>query len=355
MAPKGNMMKEFVYYGEYIQLDKLLSAQKPLSPVHEENLFIIVHQSFELWFKQIILDLDSIISIFSKGATKESDLQTVVTRLSRILQIQKLLISKFDILETMSPMEFLEFRDLLMPASGFQSVQFREVEIKLGLKKDLRTKIAGETILSRFKPKDQKFLLSLERKPSLLELLEKWLERTPFLSIEKFDFWKSYTNVILKTLKSDEEIIKKNPTIGNEQKKIELQNLKNTRDTFNLLLDKNSKTEKFSHKAQISALFIMLYREEPILHLPYTILSQLMDLEENFRSFRLRHALLAQRMLGTKIGTGGSSGHQYLKRTVDSSNIFNDLLNLSTFLIPKSKLPKLSKDLKKKMGFAYDL
>lgn len=348
-------MKEPIYYGEYIQLDKLLSAQKPLSSIHEENLFIIVHQSFELWFKQIIQDLDSIISIFSKNSTKESDLQTVVTRLSRIIQIQKLLISKFDILETMSPMEFLEFRDLLMPASGFQSVQFREVEIKLGLKKDLRSKIAGETILSRFKTKDQKHLLSLEKKPSLLELLEKWLERTPFLSVEKFDFWKSYKTLIIKMLKSDEEFIKKNPTLGEEQKKIELQNIHNTQATFNLLLEKNSHQGKLSHKAQISALFIMLYRDEPILHLPYRILSQLMDLEENFRSFRLRHALLAQRMLGTKIGTGGSSGHQYLKKTVDTSNIFNDLLNLSTFLIPKSQIPKLPKELKKKMGFAYNL
>lgn len=348
-------MKEPVYYGEYIQLDKLLSAQKPLSPIHEENLFIIVHQSFELWFKQIILDLDSIILIFSKRTTNEADLQKVVTRLSRMIQIQKLLISKFDILETMSPAEFLEFRDLLMPASGFQSIQFRELEIKLGLKKDLRTKIAGETILSRFKKEDQKYLLTLEKKQSLLELLEKWLERTPFLSIQKFDFWKSYKNVISKMLKSDEELIKRNPTLAPEQKEIELQNIKNTQKTFNLLIENNSKEGKLSHQAQISALFIMLYREEPILHLPYCILSHLMDLEENFKSFRLRHALLAQRMLGTKIGTGGSSGHQYLKMTVDSSNIFNDLLNLSTFLIPKSKLPKLPKDLKKKMGFAYDL
>ena len=348
-------MKESIYYGEYIQLDKLLYAQKPLSSIHEENLFIIVHQSFELWFKQIILDLDSIISIFSKVRTKESDLQTIVTRLSRITQIQKLLISKFDILETMSPMEFLEFRDLLMPASGFQSVQFRELEMKLGLKMDLRIKIGGETILSRFSKKDQKYLISLEKNPSLLEQLEKWLERTPFLSVEKFDFWKSYKKTVSSMLKSDEEIIKKNTTLGPEQKNTELQNLKNIQATFNLLIENNPSDKKLSRKAQISALFILLYRDEPILHLPYRILSLLMDLEENFRAFRLRHALLAQRMLGTKIGTGGSSGHQYLKRTIDSSNIFNDLLNLSTFLIPKSKLPNLPRDLKKKMGFAYDL
>lgn len=348
-------MKEPVYYGKYIQLDKLLTAQKPLSSFHEENLFIIAHQSFELWFKQIILDLDSIIAKFSKGTTKESDLQMMVKRLSRINQIQKLLLSKFDILETMSPMEFLEFRDLLMPASGFQSVQFREFEIKLGLKKDLNTKIGGETILNRFSKEDQKYLQGLSKGPSLVELLGKWLERTPFLSVEKFDFWKSYKKVIEKTLKSDEDFIKKNITLSPLQREAELQNVKNTQATFNLLLENKSNKGKLSHKAQVSALFILLYREEPILHLPYLILSNLMDLEENFRAFRLRHALLAQRMLGTKIGTGGSSGHQYLKKTVDTSNIFDDLLNLSSYLIPKSKLPKLPKDLKKKMGFAYDL
>ena len=348
-------MKRSVYYGDYIQLNKLLHAQKPLSSIHEENLFIIVHQSFELWFKQIILDLDSIISTFSQKALKETELQMIVTRLSRIIQIQKLLLPKFDILETMSPMEFLEFRDLLMPASGFQSVQFRELEIKFGLKKDLRMKIGGETIISRFNKKDRKYLLDLETGPSLLQQLEKWLERTPFLLVEKFDFWNSYKKVVSDMLKSDEKFIRKNPTITSDQKESELQNLKHIRATFNLLIEKKSGNNKLSRKAQISALFIMLYREEPILHLPYRLLSALMDIEENFRSFRLRHALLAQRMLGTKIGTGGSSGHEYLKRTVDSSNIFNDLLNLSTFLIPKSKLPKLPKELKSKMGFAYDL
>jgi tryptophan 2,3-dioxygenase len=348
-------MKKSIYYGEYIQLNKLLDAQKPLSQIHEENLFIIVHQSFELWFKQILFDLDSIIAIFSQKKIKEKDLQLIITRLNRIILIQKLLFPKFDILETMSPMEFLEFRDLLMPASGFQSIQFREVEIKLGLRKDLRFRVGGESILSRFKEGDQKYLLKLETQTSLLEQLEKWLERTPFLSVEKFDFWKSYKKIVFEMLKSDEDYIKKNPTISEHQKVTELQNIKNIRATFDLLINEKETKGKLSKKAQISALFILLYREEPILHLPYRILSCLMDVEENFRAFRLRHALLAQRMLGTKIGTGGSSGHEYLKKTVDTSNIFNDLLDLSTFLIPKSKLPKLPKELKTKMGFAYDL
>jgi tryptophan 2,3-dioxygenase len=95
----------------------------------------------------------------------------------------------------------------------------------------------------------------------------------------------------------------------------------------------------------------MLYRDEPLLNLPQKIITSLIDIDENFTTWRYRHALMAHRMLGTKIGTGGSSGHLYLKRAADNNRVFVDLFNLSTFLIPKSRLPKLPDSIKKELNF----
>ena len=109
-------------YTAYLRLDALLGAQQPLSdpPHHDEMLFIIIHQVYELWFKQILYELDSVIDIFGKDDINESHIGTAVSRLNRIIEIQKILIDQIQVLETMSPMDFLDFRDFLIPASGFQ-------------------------------------------------------------------------------------------------------------------------------------------------------------------------------------------------------------------------------------------
>ena len=137
-------MSEPLYYGDYLQLDKLLSAQalesaKTGEAVHDEMLFVVVHQAYELWFKQIIWELDSILEIFDNNTVDEEKMGTAVSRLRRIVSIQSLLIEQVTVLETMTPLDFLDFRDYLFPASGFQSVQFRIIENKMGLRRDDRT------------------------------------------------------------------------------------------------------------------------------------------------------------------------------------------------------------------------
>src|SRR5690606_31290490 len=107
-------------------------------PAHDEYLFIIVHQAYELWFKQILIELDSVIELFSQNPVSESSMGVIVSRLQRIETILKLLVQQVDVIETMTPMDFLDFREFLYPASGFQSLQFRLVEMKLGLKRDQR-------------------------------------------------------------------------------------------------------------------------------------------------------------------------------------------------------------------------
>ena len=177
--------------------------------------------------------------------------------------------------------------------------------------------------------------------------------------MNNFNFWEEYQKSIAGILKDDEEIINTNSAALTElQKKIQLENLSITQSTFNSLFDEKAHLElvdknqrKLSQKAILNALFILLYRDESMLTLPFQILTALMDIDENFTTWRYRHALMAQRMLGTKIGTGGSSGHQYLKRAADNNRVFVDLFNLSTFLIPRSRLPQIPKEIKKKLNF----
>lgn len=357
-----------VYYNDYLMLEQFLECQQPLSrkfasaadpEAHDEMLFIVVHQAYELWFKQILHDLNSVLGIFSQSRVQDHDLGTVVQRLERIRKIQVMIGSQLEILETMTPMDFLEFRNLLIPASGFQSTQFREIEIKLGLGTHDRQSVDREFFLGRLNEKDRQKLLSLENSSSLLKLLEAWLERTPFTISGEFNFWEEYQKSVSGILSEDEATIQNNLAhLSDREKQMQLENLKVTRETFASLFSDEAHQKiveaggrKLSRKAILNALFIMLYREEPMLALPHQMLSLMMDIDENFTTWRYRHALLAQRMLGTKIGTGGSSGHQYLKRAADNNRVFIDLFNLSTYLIPRSRLPKIPDAVKKQLNF----
>jgi tryptophan 2,3-dioxygenase len=355
-----------VYYGSYLELDQLLGLQKPKSrevgnESHDETLFIIVHQVYELWFKQIIHEVDSALEIFKGNQVEERALSTIVSRLERVIKIQSVLVDQLEIMETMTPMDFLEFRDLLVPASGFQSFQFRELEIKMGLSTKNRHAIDREYFLGRLNTKDRARVEELEEQPSLFQLVESWLERMPFTNNDKFNFWDAYKESVQSIMETDEAIIEEHMSrLGEKEKEAQLENLNLTKQTFDSLLDEKSHQKlidqgkrKLSQSATLNALFILLYRDEPILHLPYKFLTSLMDIDENFTAWRHRHAIMAHRMLGTKIGTGGSSGHQYLKQASENNRIFLDLFNLSTFIIPRSKRPELPAEIRQQLNFTF--
>lgn len=359
-------MNSGIYYGDYLHLDRILGAQELESskrgkPAHDEMLFIITHQAYELWFKQIICELNSIIDIFDDPIVEDKKMGRVVHRLARIKTIQRVLIQQIDIIETITPLDFLEFRDLLVPASGFQSVQFKQIEISLGIKREYRISADQEFFHSRLTDGDRNYLDDLESKPSLLELTDHWLARMPFLEFGEFDFWKEYDQAINKMLDSDAEIIKNNPTLTEREKEFQINDLLGTRTRFQSLLDEdqfNKMREKgefrFSHQGFLAALFIHLYRDEPMLYSPFRYLTLLADIDELFTNWRQRHAVMVQRMLGSKIGTGGSSGHDYLSATTRQNRVFLDLFRLSTFLIPREDLPKLPDELRRSLGFFFE-
>ena len=328
-----------VHYHDYLQLDKILNAQFPESdkhelPAHDEMLFIVIHQAYELWFKQLHHEADSIVVIMSKPALNDNspELQTVVHRLDRCVTILRVLVHQIDIMETMTPMDFLDFRDILRPASGFQSWQFKELEAKLGLKFEYRH--GKEYYTAQLKKEHVELIKKAESGKSLLDLLNGWLERMPFLK-EGADgsFWNNYKKIY-----------------GDSLADAEKNNIAAFEEIFS---DQSTLADRsLSPAACRAALFIMLYRGYPLLQLPFRLLNALLEIDEQLSSWRYRHMNMVHRMIGTRIGTGGSTGKDYLKAAADKHYIFREIAQLNSFLIERRKLPALPAEIEKQLGFS---
>jgi len=353
-------------YNDYLKIDSLLKSQVLLSEenkieAHDEMLFIITHQVYELWFKQILFEIDSIFKVFDRNVIDESHVGIVVSRLERINVIQQLLIDQIKILETMTPMDFLDFRDLLTPASGFQSAQFRLIENKIGLQKDKRLGYGGIDYKDKINTEQLDVVKKSEDSKSLFDLVEQWLERTPFLEFDDFNFWDQYRIAVEKMILNDKKIIEMNEKLPDFEKQNHFIQYKSTEKMFNAFFNESAFSERLdsgenrlSYKATHAALLILLYRDQPILHNPYRLLSKLIDLDELLTTWRYKHHLLATRMIGKKIGTGGSVGASYLKNAAGKHRVFNDLTTLTTFLIPRSELPCLPDSVLRGLSFHYE-
>ncbi|KAL0974318.1 hypothetical protein UPYG_G00218760 [Umbra pygmaea] len=349
----NNASKGGIIYGDYLQLDKIVTAQVLQSElkgnkIHDEHLFIVSHQAYELWFKQILWELDSVREIFISGHVRdERNMLKVNTRIHRIVMIFRLLVDQFAVLETMTALDFYDFREYLAPASGFQSLQFRLLENKIGVLDNLRVPYNRRHYRDNFKGHESEMLLKSENEPCLLKLVEKWLERTPGLEENGFNFWKKLETNVVDGLSLEKDKIERMQ--DSEGKKEMLEELTKQREIFTSLFDVKihehllSKGERrISHKALQGALMIYFYREEPRFQVPFQLLSNLMDIDTLMTKWRYNHVCMVHRMIGSKAGTGGSSGYHYLRSTVsDRYKVFVDLFNLATFLIPRHWVPKL--------------
>lgn len=352
-------------YTTYLELDKLLDCQHLASakygePVHDELLFIIVHQAYELWFKQILWELDAVLEQFGHPNVDERDVGRAVSHLRRVVEIQKLLLAQVDVLETMTPLDFLEFRNYLVPASGMQSAQFRQIENKLGIPAETRVRQDGARYTDHLDASDRAKVEADEAGPSLLGQVDRWLARTPFLRHGDFDWLREYQGAVGRMLAHERGLIEDNPDFDAAERERRLKRFDATEEHFAALFDAKRHDElraaghrRLSHEALLAAVLINLYRDEPILHLPYRLLTLLMDVDEGFTQWRYRHALMVRRMIGAKMGTGGSSGTDYLRETADKHKVFTDLFDLSTFLIPRSARPELPPEIARTMSFHY--
>jgi len=347
------------YYGDYLGIEKLLELQKPLSLkegkliAHDEMLFIIVHQAYELWFKQIRHELEACSEVLSKPAADDDgpDMNVVVHRLKRIVEIWKLLNHQVDVLETMTPLDFLEFRELLHGASGFQSMQFRQIEAALGLRMEnrFRPEYYKHTELGGFNEKDFEQISQFEQQPTLLQMVERWLARTPFFDDS---FWSGWDEA------QTEPAVPGRPRFWSRYRTLFEHSLSERDDKADLLTKFDDIFFEqgwgdFSPAALRSALFIMLYRDEPLFRLPFALLNALIEIDEQLATFRYRHLQMVRRMIGTRVGTGGSSGEQYLQGAVNKNYVFKELAGVITFLIERRNLPALPQRLHKALRFSF--
>jgi tryptophan 2,3-dioxygenase len=345
------MDRKPVHYSDYLELEKILNAQHPESDkenieAHDEMLFIIIHQAYELWFKQILHEIDSIAGIMGKPVNDNSpSMQVVVHRMERIGTILKVLVHQIDILETMTPMDFLDFRDLLRPASGFQSWQFKITEAKLGLK--FQHRFGQEYYVSQLRKEQVDMIKSVEAQPTLLELINQWLERMPFF--EEEELWKNYNSLFpvedqQHIFWSDYKNLYEKGLVEGEK-----QNMVHFYETFS---DAPPMPERqLSAKACRAALFIMVYRGYPMLQMPFRLLNNLLEIDEQLSTWRFRHVNMVHRMIGTRVGTGGSSGKDYLRSALDKHYIYKEVAALTSFLIERRKLPVLSREMETRLGF----
>lgn len=398
---------EQVRYSNYLELDKILEAQHPKSmsltlPVHDEKLFIIVHQAFELWFLQIIHELDYVIAVFNKDEIDDNseEMMRIVQRLNRVTKILRHANAQFEILETMEPLDFLEFRGLLGNASGFQSKQFRLIEAKLGLKRKPQEQkhyenknepIANGSKLPNKQPEhhykhtgpggftdEEKLdIEKAESELSILDGLKMWLDRAPFFkasfwneydlqyplqanNMNKFisDYFSIYKSMLIDMRDSSISKIEKDSKVDVEQKKENItkivENYEVGIDQFKKIFLEGDGETVFAPREMTAALFIMLYRHIPILRLPYNLISSLIEIDELMSTWRYNHFLLVKKMIGSKPGTGGSgetAGTKYLFEALQKNNVFTELTFLATYFIERSKLPVLSEQLRIALNF----
>jgi tryptophan 2,3-dioxygenase len=350
-------------YSDYLRLDRILDAQTPWSgpagtAAHDEMLFIIFHQTYELWFRQTLFELDDIQQRFSSSVLDDRDMHPILSRLDRIAAIWRLLVRQLDVLETMAPQDFLDFRESLRSASGFQSWQFRLIEARLGLRRSERIPVFHGEFDAGFAADRQQQIARAESNPSLYDQIDGWLSRTPFVDRGDYKFWESYRTAVDRVL--DAKAAAAPHALAAEALAAELAAIDRGRRKFHLIFDEAEHAKgvaeglwRMSWRGLQAALLITLYRQEPVLQMPARLLSVIMDVDELLALWRYRHALMVQRMMGTAIGTGGSAGYGYLMATLEKHRIFGDLYGLATYLIPSHALPPLPERLRSEMGYRY--
>ncbi len=261
-------------YGDYLHLEELLAAQRPVTDVHDEMLFIIQHHTSELWIKLLLHELDLAVKLVRADRLVET-----FKIFARVAHVQRLLFEQWAVLETMTPSEYMQFRDALGKASGFQSYQYRALEFVLG------NKDAATLRPHRHDPKIHAELSARLAAPSLYDEFLRWLARRGYAI---------------------------------PQDRIE-------RDF----------TQPYERSAEVLEVFRVIYDEPDRHYDAYDMCEKLVDVEERFQLWRFRHMTTVKRIIGFAQGTGGSSGVGFLRKALDLT-FFPELWDVRTHLASPS-------------------
>jgi tryptophan 2,3-dioxygenase len=343
-------------YGAYLQLDRLLGAQAPPAREgaergatrellhHDEMLFVVVHQVYELWFKLVLHELSFARDLLGRAEqpgggraerVPERVIPTVVATIERVNEIFRVATAQWRVIETMNPAHFLQFRDAISPASGFQSVQFREMETLAGLSDDRRDQGWGSLKL-QLSDRERAAIEARTRQMSLKGALMDWLRRTPIEQAYP-EFANDYASAFDRYVSDQIALQDANPHATEPERAAARRGLETLKTEIRSYFFGPAGEQNKAHQA---FMFIAAYREEPLLRWPSVLLDRLVEFEQSFREFRFRHARMVERMIGTRTGTGGSPGLAYLEQTT-SYRIFGNLLEARNFLIARHYLPSV--------------
>ena len=337
-------------YGDYLRLHDLLKLQGAEGEVTADEMhFIIVHQTFELWFKQIIRELSDARGILAQVPVPEDDVPRAVDHLARTTEIFRLMANQWTVLETLTPQGFLAFRDGLGTASGFESFQMREFEALLGLEAEDR--MFGVDPLTAFRKlaerggEDEEVLSRLEarlQEDTLYDSLMRWIERTPIMgsaygSDGDDEAVGEYVNSHLEShRRMGEEAVERMQSVGGRDSGSVKERMESAHESAVSFLIPDGEVSR----ARAGLLFIESYRELPLLTWPRRLIDAFVELEESMAKWRHDHARMVERIIGKRTGTGGTSGVDYLDATA-RYRIFKDLWEVRTILVKPQRRPEL--------------
>lgn len=351
-------------YWDYLRLEELLSLQNGFEKDEGELLpdelhFIIVHQTFELWFKLVLRSLRLARDHLAAPRVAEETIPHVSHHLRRASMILRLGVQQFEVMESLTPQDFLAFRDKLVPSSGFQSWQMREMEVLLGLHDSARIRYGGQDPLehirglARGSASGMRAWDKIEKarqEDSLLRVLEDWLYRAPIQGSTPDDAGDSavVNEFIDDYLAASATYQAENlrgllATLGKESPGDlgeRFTAMQKAAEGFLRAEDIVAEQREKMRRVRAAALFIESYRNLPLLSWPRLLLDVVVETEEQLLLWRHRHVRMVERVIGRRVGTGGSSGVDYLDKTL-SYRVFQDLWVIRTVLLPRDMLPAL--------------
>jgi tryptophan 2,3-dioxygenase len=348
-----------VNYWDYIKVEELLGLQGGVDgeeKSNDETLFIVVHQIYELWFKLVLRELTAARDLFHQNPVPDMALANAVRSLRRVVVILEQAAMHFRVMETLTTRDYLEFRDGLIPASGFQSAQMREIEILLGLSDAQRIPLGREgsyrealrSADGSASPATRRVEARIAGGPTLKHVLDDWLSRTPVGpdddAADKFlaDFVGAHRQEIERRVE-----IARTKTAMSEADLGELRERYRREVEFSERfltaedVDAGPEEKRRRRRVRAALVFLESHRELPRLAWPREVIDTVVALEQALVMFRQRHARMVERIIGRRIGTGGSSGVEYLDQTALKYRVFEDLWAVRTLLLRKPCVPDI--------------
>ena len=345
-------------YWDYIRVGDLTRLQGGIdddesSLTNDEVLFITVHQVYELWFKLVLREVEGLRDLLARDHVPDEAMAGACRGLNRCVRILRVAGKHFEVVESLSTRDYLAFRDKLFPASGFQSAQLRELEILLGLDAEERIPFGKDKAAWLDALKDhrgrrgegwQRVQARLKDLPTLKDALDAWLYRTPVRASQPSDAgdeevvatfiedaMKAHEGAVRSLVDTIGETAGISPEALRERYDREIEGAK----AFFQCEDPRRR------RIRAAIFFIESYCDEPLLAWPRKLLAQIVEFEQAFVIFRQRHARMVERVIGRRVGTGGSSGVDYLDRTALAYRVFDDLWTVRTFQLRAADLPTL--------------